>query len=379
MNKKLSIYIHIPFCVRKCFYCDFLSAPATRKRQLEYLAALKREIVAASVKYKDYEVLSVFFGGGTPSILEAADIEGVMADIAANYKLIPNVEVTIELNPKTADLEKLRHLKRAGINRLSIGLQSTDASELATIGRIHTYGDFLCTYSQAREVGFDNINIDLMSGLPGQSMESWVCTLERVFGLKPEHISAYSLIIEEGTRLFENPSDFPATPSEEEDRRMYQETKGLMEIHGYNRYEISNYAKAGFECRHNIVYWKRGNYVGFGIGASSMVENIRWRNTSDIDRYILASSDFDSIQMDIQKLSESDCMEEFMFLGLRMCCGVSGTDFLNTFGKNITDIYGGVLDKWCGLGMIEKAGDCYKLSDRGIDVSNVILADFLLG
>jgi oxygen-independent coproporphyrinogen-3 oxidase len=363
--------------VQKCAYCDFLSAPATRDRQVEYLEALVREIVSESVKYKDYTVDTVFFGGGTPSVLESTDIERVLEQIRACYNLARDPEITMEMNPKTASLEKLCRLKKAGINRLSIGLQSADNKELATIGRIHTYEDFVQTYEWARAAGFDNINIDLMSALPGQNMRSYVSTLNKVFALKPEHISAYSLIIEEGTRLCENLDDYPPVPSEDEDRLMYQETKRLMAIHGYHRYEISNYARSGYECRHNIVYWRRGNYVGFGIGAASMVENVRWKNTEDIETYILESGDCDKIRRDVEKLSENECMEEFMFLGLRMMSGVSEAEFLSTFGKNIRDIYGEVLDKWLALGMIIYKDGHYLLSDKGIDVSNVILADFL--
>jgi oxygen-independent coproporphyrinogen-3 oxidase len=376
--KKISLYIHIPFCVQKCAYCDFLSAPATRDRQVEYLEALVREIVSESVKYKDYTVDTVFFGGGTPSVLEASDIERVLEQIRACYNMAHDAEITMEMNPKTASLEKLCRLKIAGINRLSIGLQSADNTELATIGRIHTYEDFMQTYEWARAAGFDNINIDLMSALPGQNMRSYVSTLNKVFELKPEHISAYSLIIEEGTRLCENLDDYPPVPSEDEDRLMYQETKRLMAVHGYNRYEISNYARTGYECRHNIVYWRRGNYVGFGIGAASMVENVRWKNTEDIEAYIFESGDCNKIRRDVEKLSENECMEEFMFLGLRMMSGVSETEFLSTFGKNIRDIYGEVLDKWLGLGMIIYEDGHYLLSDKGIDVSNVILADFIM-
>jgi oxygen-independent coproporphyrinogen-3 oxidase len=376
--KKISLYIHIPFCVKKCDYCDFLSAPATREKQLEYLAALQREIEACAVKYKDFTVISIFFGGGTPSILEAGDIASIMRSVYTHYRVADNAEITMELNPKTASLEKLIEVRKAGVNRLSIGLQVADNNELKIIGRIHTYEDFLQTYKWAREACFDNINIDLMSALPGQNMESWTDTLNKVFELKPEHISAYSLIIEEGTRLYEKLDDYPAIPDEEEDRRMYQETKRLMAMHGYERYEISNYAKAGFECRHNIVYWQRGNYVGFGIGASSMVENVRWKNIEDIETYIHAIDDGSNIRTDVEKLSERECMEEFMFLGLRMMCGVSGEDFRNTFGKDIKDIYGSVLDKWTKLGMIVLENECYRLSDKGIDVSNVILADFIL-
>jgi oxygen-independent coproporphyrinogen-3 oxidase len=246
------------------------------------------------------------------------------------------------------------------------------------IGRIHSYEDFLQTYKWAREAGFGNINIDLMSALPGQNMDSWTNTLNKVFKLEPEHISAYSLIIEEDTRLCDNLTDYPTIPDEDEDRLMYQETKRLMAIHGYDRYEISNYAKEGYECRHNIVYWQRGNYVGFGVGASSMVENVRWKNTEDIGTYIEYQGNLKDCQIDIQVLSENECIEEYMFLGLRMMKGVSKTEFIDTFGKKITDIYAEVIDKWTKLGMILEEGDYYRLSDKGIDVSNTILADFIL-
>jgi oxygen-independent coproporphyrinogen-3 oxidase len=376
--KKLSIYIHIPFCVKKCDYCDFLSTPASRQRQVEYLEALENEIILEAGKYSDYKVLTVFFGGGTPSILEAEDIGSLLELVKVNYNLDNNAEITMEMNPKTATMDKMCKLKDIGINRLSIGLQSADDNELKMIGRIHTYDDFVQTYKFAREAGFDNINIDLMSALPGQNMDSWVGTLNKVFELEPEHISAYSLIIEEGTRLCDNLFDYPAIPDEDEDRLMYQETKRLMAMHGYERYEISNYARAGYECRHNIVYWQRGNYVGFGVGASSMVEDVRWKNTDDIGMYIGKGGNSKDCQTDIQVLSENECMEEYMFLGLRMMKGVSKTEFMDIFGKKITDIYADVIDKWTKLGMMLEEGDYYRLNDKGIDVSNIILADFIL-
>jgi oxygen-independent coproporphyrinogen-3 oxidase len=376
--KKLSIYIHIPFCVKKCDYCDFLSTPASRQRQVEYLSALDNEIRLEAGKYSEYIVTTVFFGGGTPSILEAGDIVGIMSSIYTQYHVADNAEITMELNPKTASFSKLCEVRKAGINRLSIGLQSADNNELKLIGRIHSYEDFLQTYKWAREAGFGNINIDLMSALPDQNMDSWTNTLNKVFELDPEHISAYSLIIEEGTRLYDNLSDYPPIPDEDEDRLMYQETKRLMAIHGYDRYEISNYAKEGYECRHNLVYWQRGNYVGFGIGASSMVENVRWKNTDDIGTYIEYKGNSKDCQTDIQVLSENECIEEYMFLGLRMMKGVSKTDFINIFGKKITDIYAEVIDKWIKLGMILEEGDYYRLSDKGIDVSNMIFSDFIL-
>lgn len=381
----LGVYVHIPFCVQKCAYCDFLSAPATREKQQAYMKALKKEITCESSSYADYEIRTIFFGGGTPSILETEDIGGILDCIRKHYRIDKDAEITLEMNPGTATREKLTALKKAGINRLSIGLQSADNTELQMLGRIHTYEDFLKTYHDARETGFHNINVDLMSALPGQSMEIWIQTLEKVLALEPEHLSAYSLIIEEGTRLFERINEFPPIPDEDEDRRMYQETKRILAEHGYQRYEISNYAKPGRECRHNMIYWQRGtghtaDYVGFGLGAASTVKNMRWKNTDDMKKYLLAfdGKKAQEIKEDIEKLSENDCMEEFMFLGLRMMGGVSKSEFQKSFGQNMDDVYGAVIQKWIRQGMLVQQGDRIRLTDAGIDVSNVVLADFLL-
>ena len=377
--KTLGVYIHVPFCVKKCAYCDFLSSPATRQAQLEYLRALKREIESESVKYKEFEVDTVFFGGGTPSILEAKDIIEVMQILRKFYNISENAEISMEVNPATANLEKMRGLRNAGVNRLSIGLQSTNNEELKLLGRVHSYEDFLETYSIARAVGFDNINIDLMSALPGQTLETWIGTLNRVLDLRPQHISAYSLIIEEGTRLYDELDKFPPIPDEDEDRKMYQETKRILAQKGYERYEISNYAQKGYESRHNIRYWKRDNYVGFGLGSASMVENVRWNNTSDMEVYLkefLEKSG--SVRDDIQKLTENECMEEFMFLGLRMIKGVSKADFHKAFGKSLDEVYVSVISKWKKENILIENDDYIAFSDKGIDISNVVLSEFLL-
>lgn len=381
----LGVYVHIPFCVQKCAYCDFLSAPATREKQQAYMKALKKEITCESSSYADYEIKTIFFGGGTPSILKAEDIGEILDCIRKHYRIDKDAEITLEMNPGTATREKLTALKKAGINRLSIGLQSADNTELQMLGRIHTYEDFLKTYHDARETGFHNINVDLMSALPGQNMESWMQTLEKVLALEPEHLSAYSLIIEEGTRLFERINEFPPIPDEDEDRRMYQETKRILAEHGYHRYEISNYAKPGRECRHNMIYWQRGtghtaDYVGFGLGAASTVKNMRWKNTDDMKKYLLAfdGEKAQEIKEDIENLSQNDCMEEFMFLGLRMMGGVLKSEFQISFGQNMDDVYGAVIQKWIRQGMLVQQGDRIRLTDAGIDVSNVVLADFLL-
>lgn len=383
--RPIGVYIHIPFCVRKCAYCDFLSEPAERQRRRAYVAALQREIAQEAGQYTGYEVRTIFIGGGTPSILEAEELAGILEYMRRYYQVKSDAEITMELNPGTVNSDKLLYLKKFGVNRLSIGLQSADNAELRLLGRIHTYEDFLQTYQQARKAGYANINIDLMSALPGQRMESWVQTLEKVTALQPEHISAYSLIIEEGTRLCDRLDEYPPVPDEDEDRQMYQATKRILAEKGYRRYEISNYAREGYECRHNCIYWQRGtdhtaNYAGFGLGASSMVDNVRWKNTDDMERYLrtFSSGTAIGVKTESHTLSKTECMEEFMFLGLRMTKGVSRLEFADSFGVEIDDIYGDILCKWEKEGMLIQRGDSVRLTDAGIDVSNVVLADFLL-
>lgn len=388
--RSMGVYIHIPFCVRKCVYCDFLSAPAARQRQQEYVSALQREIAQEAEQYAGYEVETIYFGGGTPSILEVVEIAEILECLGKYYQVRHGAEITMEMNPGTADQDKLLQLKKSGINRLSIGLQSTENAELKLLGRIHTYEDFQRTYQQARECGFTNINIDLMSALPGQNIKSWMRTLEKVAALRPEHISAYSLIIEEGTRLYDRLDEYPAVPDEDEDRLMYQATRRILAEKGYQRYEISNYAREGYACRHNCIYWQRGirhtaDYVGFGLGASSMVDNVRWKNTEDMGQYLHTfggnndiGCDRPAVEREVMKLSKNDCIEEFMFLGLRMMSGVSKQEFADSFGVGMGDIYGDVLRKWERQEMLIQDGDCVRLTDAGIDVSNRVLADFLL-
>lgn len=373
--KSLGVYIHIPFCVRKCNYCDFLSAPATKEQIAVYVSALKREIESEAVQYRDYEVTTVFLGGGTPSLLEAQQVTEVLDVLRKEYVVVEDAEITIEMNPGTATKEKLQALQKVGINRLSIGLQSANDNELRMLGRIHSYDMFLETYHSARMCGFDNINIDLMSGLPGQKIEDWEHTLQTIIDLKPEHISAYSLIIEEGTEIYQNIERYPALPSEEEDRMMYHKTKELLRKYGYERYEISNYAKSGYESKHNCVYWKRGAYVGFGLGASSMVDDLRWKNTEELAKYI---DNIKDIKQEQEKLTRQDCMEEFMFLGLRMMEGVSKQEFFENFGISMQEMYGDVLKKWENQNMLYQDDKSVRLTEEGIDICNMIFLDFLV-
>lgn len=402
MKKELEVYIHIPFCARKCAYCDFLSAPASSDTMHQYLEALLQEIREFPWE-EEYEVSTVFFGGGTPSILPAEWIGRILetleerqgnggSDYAGRvWKPVPAAsesvsarEITIECNPGTADFEKLRAYHEMGINRLSLGLQSADDQELKCLGRIHTWEEFLDTYQAARRAGFENINIDLMSALPGQTEASWESTLKKVLALKPEHISAYSLIVEEGTPFYERYEEDVkrreageaciALPSEEEERRMYALTEQYLASAGMYRYEISNYAKPGYECRHNIGYWRRTDYVGFGLGASSLLKNVRYRNAEDLSSYL--KRDFSGREK--EKLTIPDQMSEFMFLGLRMTEGVSEQKYLETFGVRMEEIYAEPLRKLIDENLICRGNGQVYLTDRGRDLANPVMAEFLL-
>lgn len=381
MNKKeLELYIHIPFCARKCAYCDFLSFAAPERVYQEYVEKLMEEIYGQSADFQDYVVSSIFLGGGTPSILPAELVEALFVVLYDCFDIARDAEITIEANPGTLTMEKLQTYRRCGIDRLSIGLQSADDEELRTLGRIHCYDDFLKSFQRARQAGFTNINVDLMSALPGQSVQSWKNTLRKVMMLKPEHISAYSLIIEEGTPFYERYHEDQSTfPDEDMDRDMYHLTKELMAAQGYQRYEISNYAKPGYECRHNIGYWTGVDYLGLGLGASSYTHGFRYHNVTDLDEYLsLDLSQAGAAARDIQELSLKDKMEEFMFLGLRLMKGVSGSEFFQRFGVNMWNVYGEVFARLKAQGLIEEQLPKVRLTEMGIDVSNAVLCEFLL-
>ena len=325
--RDLSLYLHIPFCERKCRYCDFLSYPASEEEKEAYIELLLSEIEKRSFSYKEHQVISVFIGGGTPSILKLNAIERLINKLKQNYIFLKEPEITIEVNPGSVTEEKLRAYRRAGCNRLSIGLQSANDNELKMLGRIHDYAAFCNTYEMARKAGFSNINIDLMSAIPGQTYESYRQTLEKVLKLEPEHISAYSLILEEGTWFYEHKEE-PPFLTEDEDRQLYQMTGEILSSYGYKRYEISNYAKEGYECIHNKVYWLRGDYVGFGLGAASMVNDVRWNNERTYPEYAFAVENFsENSNNNMQYLTREEQMEEFMFLGLRLIKGVEKSAF----------------------------------------------------
>ena len=370
----LELYVHIPFCVRKCQYCDFLSGPSDEETKDRYIEALLKEIRAAE-HTEDYEIVSVFIGGGTPSALKAEAIASIMRTLQEKFFFCEDAEVTIEVNPGTVDPEKLTIYRNVGINRLSLGLQSTDAEELKLLGRIHSYEEFLKSYEWAREAGFSNINIDLMFAIPGQTGEAWRQHLYQVAELNPEHISAYSLIIEEGTPFAEQNLDLP---DEDTEYQMYEDTAEILERYGYRQYEISNYAKQGYMCRHNAGYWQRLEYLGFGLGASSLYGGMRFSNTHQMQEYLKESRNPDQIRQDVTVLSRNERIEEFMFLGLRMTEGISEKKFEENFDVRLMDVYGDILQKYEETGFMEHIETKWRLTRKGIHVSNHILADFLL-
>lgn len=369
----MEIYVHIPFCVRKCDYCDFCSYARAEDRIRPYFSRLWEEIrIKAADHNGGLPVDSVFFGGGTPTVPEAELLCKTLELIRKEFDLKKDAEITTEANPRSATFEKLAMYKEAGFNRLSIGLQSADDAELKTLSRVHDQEDFLRTYESAVTAGLHNINIDLMTGIPGQTAESLSETLRKVIALKPAHISAYSLILEEGTPFFERYKEGRGLPSEEEDRAMYRETGRLLREAGFNRYEISNYAKPGYECRHNIGYWTRKPYLGFGIAAASFYNEVRYQKHRDLDRYI--GGDFSE---DREPVDRNGRMEEFMFLGLRMMKGVSFSVFKEQFGTSMEEEFPGTIDKLRSEGLLAVRDGRVMLTERGLDLENYVTGAFI--
>lgn len=375
--KELELYIHIPYCVSKCNYCDFLSAPGSISERQVYVENLCKRICSYGKLMEGYHVVSIFLGGGTPSILEPGQTGKIFETVFDSFSVDADAEITTEMNPGTVTREKLSVYRELGINRLSIGLQSADAEELKRLGRIHTWEEFLATYREAREAGFANINVDLMSAIPGQTLASYERSLRLVTELGPEHISAYSLIIEEGTPFYDRYGEgkhAEELPDEDTERLMYVRTKELLEAEGYHRYEISNYAKIGYECRHNLGYWDRREYLGVGAGASSLIGNIRFREPETLRDAGKVPED----RQEIQILSAREQMEEFMFLGLRKMEGISMRRFQDCFNIDVKKVYGETIKKLCKCELLEMEGDYLKLTERGIDVSNYVMSEFLL-
>lgn len=422
-KKPLELYIHIPFCARKCLYCDFLSFRALATVHEAYTAQLIREVKAQGACCHEYQVKCIFIGGGTPSVMEPCLIRDIMQALNHNFDIAPDAEVTIEVNPGTLLQNKLHIYMAAGINRLSIGLQSADNKELQDLGRIHTFEEFLKSYQCARMAGFTNVNVDLMSSIPGQTLDSWKNTLKKVAMLKPEHISAYSLMVEPGTVFWDrygkreeektgiktddvcflHPRDgrklakkgvetgrkvlpYPSLPDEETENRIYHFTRSFLEEQGYGRYEISNYAKPGRECMHNIGYWRAVPYLGLGLGSSSCFNGTRFSNERDLDAYLHldfgeqgGASALDQLRGPVEELTREAKMEEFMFLGLRMTKGVSEIDFVSLFGVKLESVYGPVVRRLIANGLLKQDGVWISLTEWGMDVSNFVLSEFLLG
>ncbi len=380
MNE-LGIYVHIPFCIKKCYYCDFISYANRDDKIEEYVNALIKEIKMQSNKLdnKDY-ITTIYIGGGTPSSINANFINQIIETIMKNYNVDKNAEITIEVNPGTVTEEKLQIYKRCGVNRISIGLQSTKNDLLKQIGRIHTYEDFLSCYSFARKVGFKNINVDLMLGLPNQKIEDLEESIRKVINLNPEHISLYSLILEENTPLEEMISKKTLKlPSDELERKMYWETKRILEENGYLHYEISNYAKNGFLSRHNTNCWKQKEYLGFGVAAHSYYKNKRYNNLNQIEKYCKNINE-DRIEENrtIQEIQrDEEKQKEYMLLGLRMIEGVNIQDFKNKFVQNPIYLFHKELEKLVKEGLLEIDLNQIKLTSKGLDFANLVWEEFI--
>lgn len=380
---RIGLYLHIPFCVRKCLYCDFLSGPAGAEARQRYVDALLLEIREKAGRMKRRRTVdTVYIGGGTPSLLTEDQAAEILETLRGCFAIQKNAEVSMECNPGTVTERWLREMRRLGVNRLSIGVQSFDAKELRTLGRIHSPEEAVRAVELARAAGFDNLNLDLMSGIPGQTMESWEYSLGMAVRLKPEHISAYSLIVEEGTPFYRmygegaaQDSSLPRIPDEETERAMVHFTGQFLAAHGLRQYEISNYAQTGRECLHNIGYWKRHPYLGFGAGAASLLDDERFTNIRDVERYCRAPGR--EYSEGPERLTREDRMEEFMFLGLRMTEGISEELFAQTFGVSVQSVYGAVIAAHEREGLLTRESGRIRLTGRGMDLSNYVMADFL--
>lgn len=384
--KELMLYIHIPFCERKCYYCDFVSFASNYETIDRYIKALLKEIEAKKFLANDYVIQSIYIGGGTPSSIDAKYIRFIMESIKANYNLSIDCEISIEVNPHSAIIDKLRTFIGCGINRLSFGLQSANDDELKVLGRIHTYNDFLIAYNDAIHVGFKNINVDIINGIPIQTAESYKKSLKQVLMLHTNHVSIYNLILENGT-VFKSLYDKGelSLPSEDEMVKIDEVTYELTDYYRLKRYEISNYAKDGFECRHNLGYWSDMPYLGFGLNASSYIDDTRYKNLTNIYEYLDLKYDYYLTEVNKHKyyeevkiLSKEDMMSEYAMLGFRKTKGIDTVCFFNKFNEKFENIFKMPLEKYINSGFIIKENDTVYLSKKGLEVSNSILCDFLL-
>lgn len=382
MCQEIGLYIHIPYCIRKCRYCDFLSfADRYHIDGSAYFRALQEELVFLSVRFgtgSAYRIKSVFIGGGTPSAVKTSEIVGIMNTVQNVFHLTENAEISIEANPGTVDRDQLHTFYREGINRLSLGIQSLDDNVLRAMGRIHTARDALSAYDMARNAGFCNINMDLILGFPKQSLGFFENTLHQAIALNPEHISAYSLIVEEGTPLCEDiERGHLPEPEQDVDRQMYHTACSILKEAGYERYEISNFARPGYESRHNLGYWTGVYYLGAGLGAASYLPSVRFKNTEDMRSYLESPPDRKRDRGFDEFLSCQDEMNEFMMLGFRLAKGPDEAAFCARFGAPYTQIYRKSLDKLLCEGLIEKNGLGYCLSEKGLDLGNLVFGEFV--
>ncbi|MBP5249282.1 MAG: radical SAM family heme chaperone HemW [Lachnospiraceae bacterium] len=392
-KRDVGIYVHIPFCVRKCRYCDFLSAPGNDDVVREYVSALISDIENAEGA-DNYNVRTVYFGGGTPSSVRHEYIAAVMRALCGRFGLKPQKdgdgnatlfdrdgrrldECTIEVNPGTVTEERLKAYREMGFDRISVGVQSADDEELKMLGRIHTFSDAKECVRSARNAGFKNLSVDIISALPGQSIEKYRENLEKTVALEPDHISSYSLIIEEGTPFFDmygpQGEQRSELPDEETDRKMYALTKEVLKSHGYERYEISNYARSGYESRHNTSYWTGREYYGFGLGAASFLGNKRLSVLRDLKEYAAHPS----ARVQEEELDRRDLMNEFMMLGLRLTKGVSRAEFERRFGVSMDEAFPGVLSRLLSQGLIEENAGYVRLTEFGTDVANTVFGEFV--
>lgn len=387
-RKQIGLYIHIPFCKQKCNYCDFCSYAEKQDLISKYIKCLLQEIKEVGSNNRvDFEngkddlfsVKTIYIGGGTPSLIESKYIVKIMEEIKSNFELDENAEITIEVNPGTVTLEKLEDYNKVGINRLSIGLQSTHEHLLKEIGRIHTYLDFLDTFRFAREAGFENINVDLMIGLPNQTLAEVKDSIEEIVSMEPEHISVYSLILEEGTPLFKNVEEGLELPDEELEREMYWTVKQILETNGYNHYEISNFAKQGYESKHNLDCWNQKEYIGFGVAAHSYTNGIRYSNIENLEQYI-KNYEEDKTEENLvfhEKQDMEAMQKEYMLLGLRKIDGVSIQEFKIKFVANPVFLYHDKLEKLVNEELVEIDGDQIKLTNKGLDLANIVWEEFI--
>ena len=387
--KDIGIYVHIPFCKQKCYYCDFISYVGKEKLVEKYINILIKEITDVAEGNKlDYEsgmddlfkVNTIYIGGGTPSFIDSKYIVNIIKIIKEKFKLDENVEITLEVNPGTVTKEKLELYKNCGINRLSIGLQSAQNSLLKEIGRIHTLKEFLETYKIAKKVKFDNINVDLMIGLPKQSIQDIKKSLELLIKLDPTHISVYSLIVEEGTIIEKKIEEGSLVlPEEDLERRMYWYVKDYLELHGYDQYEISNFSKKGHESKHNLNCWNQKEYIGFGIAAHSYIKNIRFGNIENIEKYI-ENIEAEKLELNInieEKQTKEEQEKEFMMLGFRKIQGVNIAEFKEKFTDNPLFLYNKKLNKLVEEGLIEVDLNYIRLTNKGLDLANLVFEEFI--